>query len=587
MMSIPSMRDTLNESAPRVLANDGDQNGDAFTAVKDSDPSSGTLDFYADGSFDYTPSGCPSQDSFTYHTTDTMEDSPIATVTIDMIPAADLILTKTDASDPACVGVPFDYGITVFNNGPCEATAVTLSDTLPTGFGSISAVPSQGSCGVNGQLVTCDLGTVAASAGATVTITSTPSSAGSVDNTASVAATEDDPYASNNSDTESTQVLSGPPAAPSAPSVTDNDPCAQDGVSVTWTGVSGADGYDLQVDGLTIVSDVMSPHTYDPGDTDPHDYQVRAWNGCGSSGWSSATQGTDAHASDPGAPAIVVITDDDACGTGVTITFTPGSGATSHDLWVDGAEAATGISSPCGYDPGIPGFNGYVIRANNALCHTDSPVSSFEDADNSPMPSIMGDMGNLCPDETVSLATETGMSNYQWYLDGSPISGATSDNYTATQSGEYTVSYTEGSGCSGTSAMHWVDIFSCGGSGIYPAPDGSGGTTPLTGLWMGADMIHVEWDATTCPAMDYNIIYGSLDNVFSYTLIGGECNLGALGSYDWMAPTGTDLYFLVVGTDGTGIESSWGTDSLGAERNGTNHSGTCMAWDKDTTETCP
>lgn len=45
----------------------------------------------------------------------------------------------------------------------------------------------------------------------------------------------------------------------------------------------------------------------------------------------------------------------------------------------------------------------------------------------------------------------TGSGN-QWYLNGSPIGGATNDNYTPTQGGLYTVVYTDANGCTSTSA---------------------------------------------------------------------------------------------------------------------------------------
>ncbi|PKP02355.1 MAG: hypothetical protein CVU11_12265 [Bacteroidetes bacterium HGW-Bacteroidetes-6] len=42
-------------------------------------------------------------------------------------------------------------------------------------------------------------------------------------------------------------------------------------------------------------------------------------------------------------------------------------------------------------------------------------------------------------------------TSYQWYADGSPISGATSQDYTPTQSGSYTVMITDAYGCTATS----------------------------------------------------------------------------------------------------------------------------------------
>ncbi|MBA2592590.1 MAG: DUF11 domain-containing protein, partial [Gammaproteobacteria bacterium] len=38
------------------------------------------------------------------------------------------------------------YTVPVTNNGPSNATGVTMTDTLPAGVSFVSATPSQGSC---------------------------------------------------------------------------------------------------------------------------------------------------------------------------------------------------------------------------------------------------------------------------------------------------------------------------------------------------------------------------------------------------------------------------------------------------------
>ena len=88
-------------------------------------------------------------------------------------------------------------------------------------------------------------------------------------------------------------------ATPSAPGVADVDPCVLSGVSITWGSVSGATGYDLQVDGGAITADVTSPYTYSPGDSNSHTYAVRAKNATCTSAFSSTTSGTDAICSVP------------------------------------------------------------------------------------------------------------------------------------------------------------------------------------------------------------------------------------------------------------------------------------------------
>jgi uncharacterized repeat protein (TIGR01451 family) len=121
-------------------------------------------------------------------------------------PTADLVVTKTDSPDPVAVGSTLTYTVNVTNNGPADATGVTLTDTLPAGVTFVSATPSQGSCTHSGGTVTCPLGTLANGAMASVTITVTPTATGILTNTASVTSATPDPQADNNSASASTGV---------------------------------------------------------------------------------------------------------------------------------------------------------------------------------------------------------------------------------------------------------------------------------------------------------------------------------------------------------------------------------------------
>ncbi|MFB3850971.1 MAG: proprotein convertase P-domain-containing protein, partial [Acidobacteriota bacterium] len=115
------------------------------------------------------------------------------------------------------------------------------------------------------------------------------------------------------------------PATPStAPTVSDKDACQTNGVNITWSTVSGATGYDLRVDGTTIVENVTSPYTYLPNNNTQHSYEIRGKyvNASPSytcyGGWSPSQNGTDINDT-PGQPAITSITDNDACATsGIT-----------------------------------------------------------------------------------------------------------------------------------------------------------------------------------------------------------------------------------------------------------------------------
>ena len=113
--------------------------------------------------------------------------------------SVDLSITKTDSPDPVSAGGTLTYTVIVTNNGPSPATNVTVTDTLPGSTTYGSATPSQGTC-TGTATVTCNLGSLANGAFATVTITVTaPSTTGTINNSASVSGTESDPNTGNNS----------------------------------------------------------------------------------------------------------------------------------------------------------------------------------------------------------------------------------------------------------------------------------------------------------------------------------------------------------------------------------------------------
>ena len=102
---------TLAVTAPGVLANDTDADGNPLTAVLVSGPSSGTLTLNSNGSFTYTPAAnFNGTVSFTYKANDGFADSNIATVSITVTPVNDAPVLAVAAASPdvGVIGIPHD-----------------------------------------------------------------------------------------------------------------------------------------------------------------------------------------------------------------------------------------------------------------------------------------------------------------------------------------------------------------------------------------------------------------------------------------------------------------------------------------------
>jgi uncharacterized repeat protein (TIGR01451 family) len=143
--------------------------------------------------------------------------SVTATFTADG-PSADISVTQTDTPDPVTAGNLVNYALIVTNHGPDGATDVVLTDTIPTGTTLVSVVGAE--CGVVGQVLTCDLGSIPAEGTVEISIAvavPTVTSPITITNTASVAANEDDPVAANNQSVEQT-LVEPPPDDPNTAS---------------------------------------------------------------------------------------------------------------------------------------------------------------------------------------------------------------------------------------------------------------------------------------------------------------------------------------------------------------------------------
>jgi uncharacterized repeat protein (TIGR01451 family) len=124
------------------------------------------------------------------------------TTLVGIVGDADLKLTLAANPNPVFVSSTLVYTVTVQNLGVADATAASITDTLPTTVTYVSATATQGTCSQSAGVVTCTLGTLTAGNTATATITVTAAgTSSSLSNTASTTSTVTDPFTANNSAT--------------------------------------------------------------------------------------------------------------------------------------------------------------------------------------------------------------------------------------------------------------------------------------------------------------------------------------------------------------------------------------------------
>jgi uncharacterized repeat protein (TIGR01451 family) len=113
---------------------------------------------------------------------------------------ADLEIQKIASLTTVTAGGQVSYMLIVNNNGPNNATDVTVTDPLPEQLRAISAQPSQGTCSTSAGLL-CSLGAIANGGSAQILLTASvaASASGPLTNTAIVTGGQIDPNPDNNS----------------------------------------------------------------------------------------------------------------------------------------------------------------------------------------------------------------------------------------------------------------------------------------------------------------------------------------------------------------------------------------------------
>ena len=142
--------------------------------------------------------------------TDSSPLDNMTTTSIDVNAAgfgeANLEISKLDSKDPIIVDNLLAYTVSAYNNGPDTATALTLTDPLPSGMTFVSVNSTKWSCSEFGGTVTCNLATLLTGWTASADITVTATTAGIISNSAFVYANETDSVEINDIATETTTV---------------------------------------------------------------------------------------------------------------------------------------------------------------------------------------------------------------------------------------------------------------------------------------------------------------------------------------------------------------------------------------------
>ena len=129
---------------------------------------------------------------------DSTNNSASANTTIADPNQADMSVTIAASNTSPRAATPVTLTVTATNNGPSRATNAVVTIPLSSQEQYVSVTPSQGTCSLSGGSVTCNLGSLANAASATVSLVVNTINYGSTTNTATVSADQTDPVTTNN-----------------------------------------------------------------------------------------------------------------------------------------------------------------------------------------------------------------------------------------------------------------------------------------------------------------------------------------------------------------------------------------------------
>ncbi|MFY7739414.1 MAG: hypothetical protein ACOVQC_02755, partial [Flavobacterium sp.] len=135
--------------------------------------------------------------TITGNQTDPNLSNNTSTATPVPVPVADLAVVKVASNMTPIIGTNITFTITASNNGPSNATGVTLNDVIPSGYTLVSVTPSIGSWTAPNWTI----GNLNNGSNATLTVVARVNPVGPYANTATISGSQTDPNTSNNTST--------------------------------------------------------------------------------------------------------------------------------------------------------------------------------------------------------------------------------------------------------------------------------------------------------------------------------------------------------------------------------------------------
>ncbi|HYC60120.1 MAG TPA: hypothetical protein VEK79_11205 [Thermoanaerobaculia bacterium] len=354
--------------------------------------------------------------------------STLSAANFTVTPAPDLTISKTASAATVPVSSPYNYTLAVNNGGAGSANDVTVTDTLPLGVTLTTAAGTGWTCSGT-TTVTCTMGALAPGAAPSITLNVTaPATGTTVNNIANVSTTTPETSTGNNSGSVAVGIV-GCPTTPvvTAPATV----CANSTNHTASTPLVPGGTYAWSITNGTITSSTTSNIiTFDANSSGQVQLDVAVFV----SSCPSALNTAFVNISVPTATITPSGPTTFCSGGGVMLTANAGSSY----LWSTGATTQSINVNTAG---------SYTVAVTNADgCTTTSAATNVSVLPPPTATITPSGPTTFCDGGSVTLSAPAGMTNYSW------SNGATSQSINVTDSGTFTVTITNPSGCSATSA---------------------------------------------------------------------------------------------------------------------------------------